>query len=247
MSNNENPNETPVQNNATVKDNDSATTESSQVVHPQVAQQVEQPQPTQAVQPQVVQQTEAQPMKDSQKKKKFGLFEIVIGALVVFGGGYSVMNYFDAKPSTLLGGGSSSFEGAKVVIVNTDVLVSAVSLKVMNDPKSREKISILNEKIYQEIDSYAQQGYVVLDSDTPILHSPKADVTKIIAEKIGVDASEGYRVAKENNFIGNAGRATLDVKSNAIDDSNTDVKHEDFSGLDLNTNEKGETMDLDLE
>ena len=238
MSNNENSNGTPVQNNGAVKDNDSATTESSQAVQPQVAQQVEQPQ--------TVQQTESQPTKDSQKKNKFGLFEIVIGALVVFGGGYSVMNYFDAKPSTLLGG-SSSFEAAKVVVVNTDVLVSAVSLKVMNDPKSREKISILNEKIYQEIDSYAQQGYVVLDSDTPILHSPKADVTKIIADRIGVDASEGYRVAKENNFIGSAGRATLDIKSNAIDAPNADVSHEDFSGLELNTNEKGETMDLDLE
>lgn len=244
MSNIENSKDTPVQNESTVESNGSQTTEPSQAVQPQITQQVEQPQAHhQNVQPQVVGQ---QAIKDVPKKKKFGLFECIIGALVVFGGGYSAMNYFDWKPS-FSKGQSTAFEGAKVVVVNTDVLISAVSLKVMNEPNGSEKISIMIEKIYQEIDAFAQDGYIVIDSDTPILYSPKADVTKVIAEKIGVDAYEGYKVAKENRFIGNAGRASLEIKADKKDSANSNVQHEDFSNLDLNTNEKGETMDLDLE
>lgn len=244
MSNSENSKDTPVQNESTVETNGSQVHEPSQVVQPQITQQVEQPQPIQQhVQPQAVEQ---QPIKEAPKKKKFGVFELVIGALVVFGGGYSAMNYFDWKPS-LSSGQSTSFEAAKVVVVNTDVLISAVSLNVMNDPKSSEKISIMIEKVYQEIDALAQEGYVVIDSDTPILYSPKADVTKTIAERLGVDANEGYKVAKENRFIGNAGRAGLEIKAGKTDAPTSNVEHEDFSDLDLSTNEKGETMDLDLE
>ena len=144
MSNSENSKDTPVQNESTVETNGSQVHEPSQVVQPQITQQVEQPQPIQQhVQPQAVEQ---QPIKEAPKKKKFGVFELVIGALVVFGGGYSAMNYFDWKPS-LSSGQSTSFEAAKVVVVNTDVLISAVSLNVMNDPKSSEKISIMIDQL----------------------------------------------------------------------------------------------------
>lgn len=241
MSNSENSKDTPVQNESTVESNGSQTPEPSNDVQPRITQQEEQPKSIN--QSQVDSQ---QPINQEPKKKKFGVFELVIGALVVFGGGYSAMNYFDWKPS-FFDGQSTSFEGSKVVVVNTDVLISAVSLKLMNEPKSNEKISIMIEKVYQEIDALAQDGYIVIDSDTPILYSQKADVTKAIAAKIGVDANEGYKAAKENRFIGNAGRATLELKANQSDDPNANVQQEDFSNLDLNTNEKGETMDLDLE
>lgn len=242
MSNSENSKDTPVQIDSTVESNGSQTPEPSQVVQPQVAQQVEQPQTTQQIaQPQEVQQS----IKKAPKKKKFGVFEWVIGALVVFGGGYSAINYFDVSPKTWFSGSSSGFKGGSVVVINTDILISAMSVEVMGQKNSQEKISILMEKVYQEIESYTKQGYVVLDSDTPILHAPQSDITLEVAKKIGLDAQKGFDIAKENKFIGNAGLGNLELQNKDKKPSGDGQQIEDYSNLDLNTNANGETMDLD--
>lgn len=243
MSNSENSKDTPVQNESTVETNGSQVHEPSQVVQPQITQKVEQPQSIQQhVQPQAVEQ---QPIKEASKKKRFGVFEWVIGALVVFGGGYSAVNYFDVSPKSLFSGDSSGFKGGTVVVINTDILISAMSVEVMGEKNSQEKISILMEKVYQEIESYTKKGYVVLDSDTPILHAPQSDITLEVAQKIGLDAQKGFDLAKENKFIGNAGLGNLELQNQNKKTAGDNQQVEDYSNLDLNTNANGETMDLD--
>lgn len=260
MSNTDNSTDSPVQAAQNVEQGESGNThvainqsEQQQTVQPQIApQQTVQPQaaPQQVTQPQdVVQPVVQQQIPPVKTKKKFGLFELFIGAAVVFGGGYSAMNYFDISPSSIFSGGSSGYKGGTVLVINTDILISAVSVELMYDPNAKAKSTVLMQQIYKEIQSFTDKGYVVLDSDTPILHAPKSDITLEVAERLGVDAKKGYQIAKDNKFIGNAGSATLDLKMNESQnpkaDSEVEAKHEDFSNLDLSTNKNGETMDLD--
>lgn len=225
----------------------SSTTESAKVEP--IAEKAEENSP---ITTQQVENTNASPVVEQPKiieknksKSKFGLFEIIIGAVVVFGGGYAVTNYFDWSPKSLLSN-SEEVRGGSVLVVNTDLLVSAITVELMGDEKARERISISIEKVYQEIRTYTENGYVVLDSDTPILHASNSDVTQEIAEKIGVDLKKGLKVAEDNKFIGNAGGATLELKAQEAQEANgPTVIKEDFSELQLSKNANGETLDLD--
>jgi hypothetical protein len=151
--------------------------------------------------------------------------------------------------------------GQKIAVVDTSLLVMAVSSEVNQDFKngkitleqSQSIISNYINEMYQEVEDYAASGYTIIPSQNVMFYSDKHDITEDIANKIGVSYENGLNAMKElkmSSTSGNAFQQSSNTIQNQQLNGNTNqqegVNFEDYTQSDLSISKDGNTSDLEL-
>lgn len=152
-----------------------------------------------------------------------------------------------------------SFGGQKIAVVDTRLLIMAVSSKV-NERLSSGKITLeqsqyeINnqmDKLYEETKNYAADGYTIIPSQYTMFYSDKHDITPDIAEKLGVSYDTGLQELKQlsltnpNSGIYQKQNAQMQQGNFAPKNLSEGSTFEDHSSLELSA-ENGQTSDLVL-
>lgn len=196
---------------------------------------------------------ESKPVEPSQPKRKWDYTNWLLIGTVVGAIGF-LSHEFDLIKIP-------SF-GQKIAVVDTRLLVMAVSVEVNDQLKSGEinldasqkKIGNYIEKMYSETKKYAENGYTVIPAQNVIFYSDKHDITPEIAKTIGVDYDDGLAELENLSSINNEGLGLFKDEFNRQKNNNPqspknipeNTNYEDLSNLDVLTNEDGTTSDLEL-
>lgn len=129
---------------------------------------------------------------------------IGVGALFFLKGG----SIDDLKPSSTIRPETEfkgEIEGARMVVVDAPKLVQAAIAAQMIRKQEGFSGEIVGKVVRQVVDQYRADGYIVLAAGNTVGYPQSADITPMIAQKLGIDLGDaelGMRLMEGQNVSG---------------------------------------------